>query len=81
MYHPQNHQKSPNFTKILYTQNFTKIVDMVVQRENHVHCAQKIVPGNITYSKGRRACEAFSILPSRHPSMDGIIQGRKPWQK
>jgi hypothetical protein len=27
--------------------------------------------------------EAFnpSIHPSRHPSMDGIIQGRKPWQK
>jgi hypothetical protein len=23
----------------------------------------------------------LSIHPSRHPSMDGIIQGRKPWQK
>jgi hypothetical protein len=34
----------------------------------------------ITYSKGRRGREAFSIHPSRHPSMDGIIQGRKPWQ-
>ncbi len=22
-----------------------------------------------------------SVHPSRHPSMDGIIQGRKPWQK
>jgi hypothetical protein len=35
----------------------------------------------ITYSKGRRGREAFSIHPSRHPSMNGIIQGRKPWQK
>jgi hypothetical protein len=26
----------------------------------------------ITYSKGRRGREAFSIHPSRHPSMDGI---------
>jgi hypothetical protein len=32
-------------------------------------------------SKGRRGREAFSIHPSRHPSIDGIIQGRKPWQK
>jgi hypothetical protein len=31
----------------------------------------------ITYSKARHGGEAFSI----HPSMDGIIQGRKPWQK
>jgi hypothetical protein len=35
----------------------------------------------ITYSKGRRGREVFSIYPFRHPSMDGIIQGRKPWQK
>jgi hypothetical protein len=37
---------------------------------------------NITYSKGRCGCEAFSIHPSVPSStMDGIIQGRKPWQK
>jgi hypothetical protein len=41
------------------------------------HCLFRI----ITYSKGRRDREVFSIHPSRHPSMDGIIQGRKPWQK
>jgi hypothetical protein len=35
----------------------------------------------ITYSKGPCGREAFPIHPSRHPSMDGIIQRRKPWQK
>jgi hypothetical protein len=28
---------------------------------------------SITYSKGRCGREVFSIHPSRHPSMDGII--------
>ncbi len=36
---------------------------------------------DITYSKGCRGREAFSIHPSVPSAMDGIIQGRKPWQK
>jgi hypothetical protein len=38
----------------------------------------------ITYSKGCRGRFLWSfpfIHPSHHPSMDGIVQGRKPWQK
>jgi hypothetical protein len=59
------------------------------KRSRHTHFASPKSPFKplhgwlalITYSKGRRGREAFSIHPSRHPSMDGIIQGRKPWQK
>jgi hypothetical protein len=36
---------------------------------------------NMLYSKGRRDEMKLSIHPSPHPSIDGIIQGRKPWQK
>jgi hypothetical protein len=49
-----------------------------------------LIAWRITYSKGcsgRFSWSFFhhvtrpSIHLSRHPSMDGIIQGRKPWQK
>jgi hypothetical protein len=44
----------------------------------HVHIFPNFLSLHIVKDVGKFFS---SIHPSRHPSMDGIIQGRKPWQK
>jgi hypothetical protein len=57
-------------------------IKLAIHKEKVKKMGAKIRNGlHITYSKGRRGREAFSIHPSHHLSMDGIIKGRKLWQK